>query len=271
MKFEPALSPTVDSPPLWLIVICGKQILVSRKEADVLLPVSAVDKLDSIFQHRLGTINGEHLDALLLPTDQRISVDGWEWSNLRDLLGVIQDNAFQLAGKALQFANWHNTHKYCGQCGGVTVAADENRSRLCKPCDLHFYPRLSPCVIGLIYDGSRCLLARNVRHPAGKFSTIAGFIEPGETIEEAFAREVKEEVGVDIKNIRYAFSQPWPFPGQLMLGLYAEYAGGEIQVDNIEIVEAGWFDIDNLPQTPSESTISGLLIREHIKKLRGLK
>ena len=271
MNFEPALSPKVESPPSWLILICGKQILVSQCSTEVLFPADSIESLNIVFQHRLGAVNQQHLDAFVIDNTEELSIEGWEWANLRDLLGVLHEPLFHLAGRALQFSYWDKTHRYCGQCGGATIPADEYRSRMCTRCELHFYPRLSPCVIGLIHDGKRCLLARNVRHPAGRFSTIAGFIEPGETAEQAFAREVREEVGVQVKNIRYAFSQPWPFPGQLMLGFYAEYAGGEIQVDNIEIIEADWFDIDNLPQTPPESTISGLLIREYVQKVREQK
>lgn len=269
MIFEPALSPEVNATPSIVIVVCGTNVLKSDASEEILLPAAPLIKTNPQFQHHLGTVQGAILD--LIVTDESISeqFDEWSWTPLRALLGQLQEPLFQLAGKALQLSNWHETHQYCGRCGKPTTPADQNRSKYCTSCDLHFYPRVSPCVIGLVSDGNRCLLARNARHPEGRFSTIAGFIEPGETAEEAFAREVYEEVGVKVKNIRYAFSQPWPFPGQLMLGFYADYAGNEIQVDNVEIVEADWFEVDNLPQTPPESTISGVLIREFVSKVKG--
>lgn len=269
MKFEPALTPEVSAPPSLLIVVSGKSILASTDCMDILVPAEQFSTAAAVYQHHLGKINGQALDLVVVEGSQHTTTSRWDWVPLRSTLGVMDEMAFQLAGKALQLANWHDTHQFCGRCGNPTMAADQCRSRHCPQCDLHFYPRVSPCVIGLVNDQDRCLLARNAKHPAGKFSTIAGFIEPGETAEQAFAREVYEEVGVRVSNVRYAFSQPWPFPGQLMLGFYAEYAGNPIRVDGEEILEAHWFDIDSLPEIPSESTISGQLIREFVRKRKG--
>ncbi len=220
---------------------------------------------ESHHRHYLGTLNGAHCFAAFYGHPEEPQVENFEWRTLRSLLGHVSEEAFQLAGRALQITRWYKDHQYCGACGNKTREGTSDRALVCTACEQRFYPRISPCVIGLVIKDNQCLLARGTRTPEGVFTTLAGFVEPGETAEQAFAREVKEEVGVSIKNIRYQYSQPWPFPGQLMLGFYADYDGGDMVLDESEIIEAGWFDTDNLPLTPPLGTIAGKLIQGFVK------
>lgn len=181
--------------------------------------------------------------------------------SLYTLLGRLPDGAFSAWSRALQLQLWLRDHQYCGRCGQRTQLADRSRGLRCEGCEHISYPRLSPCVIVAVTRGDQILLAAANQRRASFYSTLAGFIEPGESAEQAVAREVKEEVGVDLKNIRYFDSQPWPFPGQLMLGFFAEYAGGELIIDTEELSDAGWFKADDLPPIPPETSISGRLIR----------
>lgn len=192
--------------------------------------------------------------------------DGYEWTGLRSQMGLISDELFELAGRALQIVNWYNFHRYCGRCGGPTRPHHSERAMVCEPCQHEFYPRLSPCVIMVITRGDHCLLARNAKFPRAYYSALAGFIEAGETVESALHREVKEEVGITVSNLQYFGSQPWPFPGQLMLGFHAEYESGEIVVDGEEITDAQWWRFDQLPMVPPESTLSGRLIQHFVTK-----
>ncbi len=190
-----------------------------------------------------------------------------EWVSMRECYSRLQAPELMLASRAVQLQGWLRSHRFCGRCGKPLRLSETERALHCNACDSVYYPRISPCVIGVIVRGQELLLARNARHPEGMFSAIAGFIEPGETAEEAFHREVGEEVGLRVRNVRYQFSQAWPFPGQLMLGFQAEHCSGNIQVDNQEILEAHWFHYQKLPKTPPTHTIAGRLIQQVIEEL----
>ena len=167
-----------------------------------------------------------------------------------------------IVSRALQLSKWTKEHRYCSACGSPASLANNDRAFVCTSCGFRMYPRISPCVIGVIVRNSQILLAHGRNHKANIYSALAGFIEVGETPEQAFAREVKEEVGLEICNIRYIQSQSWPFPGQLMLGFVADFKAGTIVLEEQEIVDAGWFDKDHLPELPPPFTISAKLI-EH--------
>lgn len=187
----------------------------------------------------------------------------WVTINARMVLAE-SEIAFAIASRATQMAIWRQQHRYCGQCGSPTEQPQREHFRFCKPCGLRFYPRINPCVIVLVTRGNEVLLAQSVRHRhRGWFSTLAGFMEPGESAEQAVRREVFEEVGVQLRNLRYLTSQTWPFPNQLMLGFIAEYDSGDIRIQETEIAQAGWFDLAHLPQHPPAQTISGHLIRQY--------
>ena len=185
---------------------------------------------------------------------------GYASSDLRGWLGRVEPSLFYLAGRAKQLIAWRNTHAYCGKCGTATEDHRHDRATQCPSCGLVNYPRLSPSIIVLVVKGRQALLARNAMWPTRMFSTLAGFVEPGESIEQTVHREVKEEVGIRVKNLKYLGSQSWPFPNSLMLGFHAEYASGEISYRDGEIAEADWFDIDDLPNVPGGTAISRWLI-----------
>jgi NAD+ diphosphatase len=206
---------------------------------------------------RVACMSGE------LPPDLSLGT-GLRADNLRTLYPQLGDGWFQLAGRAVQVVTWDATHQFCGRCGGPMETLAHERAKRCPACGLSNYPRLSPAIIIAVTKqtaaGKRLLMARNHRFPAGRYSVIAGFVEPGESLEECAAREVREEVGLTITNIRYFGSQPWPFPNSLMLGFTADYAEGEITLEPEEIADAGWFAADNLPQLPPKPSIARRLI-----------
>jgi NAD+ diphosphatase len=186
--------------------------------------------------------------------------------SLYTLLGRIDDALFGVYGRALQLLRWQAEHRYCGRCGTVMSLGDGERAMVCGACQLSRYPQLAPCAIVLVTRGREMLLAQAAGRGPGFYSTLAGFIEPGESAEEAVAREVEEEVGVRITDVTYFGSQPWPFPGQLMLGFTAQYASGDIRPDPGEIADAQWFTADSLPPVPPAVSISGQLIRSFIEQ-----
>lgn len=191
--------------------------------------------------------------------------------SLYHLLGRVDDDLFALAGRASQLLDWERDHRYCGRCGGPMMRADGERAMRCGDCQTLQYPRISPCVITLVTRGDELLLAQSARFRRPMYSTLAGFIEAGESVEDTLRREVREEVGVEVQNLRYFASQSWPFPNQLMLGFFAEYAGGELRLDDEEIADAGWFRAEELPPVPPPSSIAGQLIRDHCLRVQGVR
>ena len=179
---------------------------------------------------------------------------------LRAFFDLASPDAFVQAGRARQILHWRLTHRFCGACGAPLARHATEHAMHCEACDLFFYPRINPVVIALISRGDQILLAHKAGNALPFWSVIAGFVEAGETLEGAVSREASEEVGVRVKNIRYASSQPWPFPNNLMIGFTAEHAGGDIVPDGQEITEAGWFDRDHLPPIPSRFSIARRLI-----------
>ncbi|MCV6606161.1 MAG: NAD(+) diphosphatase [Porticoccaceae bacterium] len=185
---------------------------------------------------------------------------------LRSLL-ELGEQAFALAGRAVQLLGSYREHRFCGRCGGRNQALNGEHAMHCSACDHSYYPRLSPCAIMLVTRGEYCLLARHGGR-GDYFTCLAGYVEPGEQVEQTVRREVREEVGVDVSRLSYFASQCWPFPGQLMLGFYAEYRDGDIAPDGVEIVEADWFHYSDLPQHPGPNTLSGQLIRGFVSRHR---
>lgn len=192
----------------------------------------------------------------------------YQKGNLYHILGRVDEALFAMAGRAAQLLDWERDHQFCGRCGEKMRVDLEERAMRCDPCRTINYPRIAPCIIVLIHRGDELLLARNANFPQPMYSTLAGFIEAGENAEECLIREVREEVGVEVGNLRYFQSQSWPFPNQLMLGYFAEYAGGEIVCDPTEIADAQWFHVSNLPMIPPVASISGQLIQHYIENLR---
>ena len=185
---------------------------------------------------------------------------GLAWAGLRSLFSVLEDAHFALAGRALQLLQWDRDHQYCGRCGTPTVARAEERARQCPACGLSAYPRVAPAVMALVRRGRELLLGRSPHFPPGMYSALAGFVEPGESLEQCLAREVEEEVGVRVANLAYFASQPWPFPHSLMIAFVCEWVEGEIRAQDGEIEAADWFDVLQLPKLPSKISIARRLI-----------
>jgi NAD+ diphosphatase len=204
-----------------------------------------------------------------LEIDDRDQPDPMQFQkgNLYHILGRVDEQLFALAGRASQLLDWERDHQFCGRCGNRMSVDAVERAMRCEPCRTISYPRIAPCVIVLVTRGEEMLLARNVNFPQPMYSTLAGFIEAGETAEATLKREVREEVGVEVTNLRYFQSQSWPFPNQLMLGFFADYAGGDIACDASEIADARWFHYSELPMIPPASSISGQLIQHCIATL----
>ena len=186
-------------------------------------------------------------------------------ANVRGLYGRIPEEDLAIASFAVRMIGSAAASRFCGRCGHATERVLSERAWKCPACSLVVYPRISPAIIVLIIRDEEILLARSPRFPAGMHSVIAGFTEPGETLEHAVCREVREEVGIAIKNIRYFASEPWPFPDSLMIAFVSDYAAGEITIDNNEIVSAGWFSRDNLPGLPARMSIARALIDWWVK------
>jgi NAD+ diphosphatase len=185
---------------------------------------------------------------------------GYGWVGLRALFSVLEDAHFALAGRALQLLQWDRDHQFCGRCGGPTEPHAEERVRRCAACGLSAYPRVAPAVMALVKRGTQLLLARSPHFPPGMYSALAGFVEPGETLEQCVAREVAEEVGVEVANLSYFASQPWPFPHSLMIAFVCDWVSGEIRPQEGEIEAANWFEVLQLPKLPSKISIARRLI-----------
>jgi NAD+ diphosphatase len=185
---------------------------------------------------------------------------------LRQLFGVLDDETFGIAGRALGLVAWDRDHRFCGRCAGPTEPSASERVRTCTRCGFGVYPRISPAIITLVERDGRALLARNARTKMPFYSTLAGFVELGETLEECVAREVREEAGIEIANVRYFGSQPWPFSGSLMIGYTATWASGELAPDPTELTDAAWFAPDALPIVPPKLSIARELIDDFVRR-----
>lgn len=194
------------------------------------------------------------------PVDARTLPANLVFGDLRNLAVRLDEPSFWVGARAVQILEWHRDHRFCGRCAQPTQPHPVDRAKVCPRCGLHVYPRLAPAVIVLVERGDQVLLARSTRFPGGMFSTLAGFVEAGESLEQALVREIEEEVGVRVGNLRYFGSQPWPFPHSLMVGFRATWLAGELTPDPEEIAEAGWFGRDELPPIPPPLSIARSLI-----------
>jgi NAD+ diphosphatase len=207
----------------------------------------------------LGVLHGRQCWAAEAPADAPAPA-GMSWQGLRALFSVLDDAHFALAGRALQLLDWDRTHQFCGRCGERTEPSREERVRICPACKLSAYPRVAPAVMALVRREKQLLLARGPHFPPGMYSALAGFVEPGESLEQCLAREVAEEVGVQISNTRYFASQSWPFPHSLMIAFVCDWVSGDIKLQDAEIEEANWFEVLQLPKLPSKISIARRLI-----------
>lgn len=197
-------------------------------------------------------------------TDNPEPPPGHSYHSLRALFGLWDDHLLGLAGRACQIADWARTHRYCGVCATPMTRAEGERCYLCPACGFSAYPRISPAMMVLIRKGDSVLLAMHTASPYKRYTALAGFLEAGESVEEAIHREVYEEVGLRVHNLRYFDSQSWPFPHSLMLAYTAEYLDGEIRIDQNEIADARWFGpVDEWPEMPIGVSIASRLVNAH--------
>lgn len=269
MPFRPDFNPQVSIRDNDLLFVMHMGKIVLKKENNGY----TIPRLNDFIKKGKAVINNQFFGLLdecscyvaECANESELS-EGFELKGIGELFLLLSDDMILISGLAAQLYRWNNSHRFCGQCGGLTEDKTDERAKVCHKCDLIYFPRLSPAIIVAVMKDNKILLARSGRFPYGFYSVLAGFVQPGETLEECVAREVYEEVGIVVKNIRYFNSQPWPFPDSLMLGFTAEYSAGEICVDKSEIADAGWFDADNLPNIPPKISIARHLIDWYVEK-----
>ena len=263
MPFNANFDPPAVEPDsaLWFIFDKGRLLVKIKNDSCSIPDTSDLAKYKSTVIHEqyLGIMDECPCYAAESAGDP-IRDEELTFKDLRGLFGKLEEELIWIAGRANQLVNWSQTHRYCGRCGKLTEDKTDERAKTCPDCGLINYPRLSPAVIVAVLKNDRILLGRNKRFRLPFYSVLAGFVEPGETLEECVRREIYEEVAITVKNIRYFGSQPWPFPDSLMIAFVADYAGGEICTDGSEIIDAAWFAKDNLPKIPPKISIARQLI-----------
>ena len=254
-----------------LIIFCDNKILYDQAEntysfeikdlnlSGQLGPYLAIALIDNCFVYVLNIDEDQNILGLFMDPDVIHFVE------LRQMLGILDQSSFLLLSRATILKSWLSANVFCSICGNQNSFNKKEGAFECSCNAAPKYPTISPCIITLIYDEDNILLGRSKFFPPNMYSTLAGFIEAGENAEEALIREVKEEVNVEITNIKYFSSQSWPFPAQLMLGYFCQYKKGEIILNDAELEDARWFDIKELPIIPPDASISGQLIRSYIE------
>ena len=254
-----------------LIIFCDNKILYDQGKntysfaikdlnlSDQLGPYLAIALIDNCFVYVLNIDEDQNILGLFMDPDVIHFVE------LRQMLGILDQSSFLLLSRATILKSWLSANVFCSICGNQNSFNKKEGAFECSCNAAPKYPTISPCIITLIYDEDNILLGRSKFFPLNMYSTLAGFIEAGENAEEALIREVKEEVNVEIANIKYFSSQSWPFPAQLMLGYFCQYKKGEIILNDAELEDARWFNIKQLPIIPPDASISGQLIRSYIE------
>ncbi len=252
-----AVPPVHINQAVWFL-FKDNDLLVSKDNTSLpVLSNSQIADFKVSFVNYLGAFGTVHYFTATLTSDAFFS--GYHTQELRSLYQKLDKDTFDIACRAFEIINWDKTHQYCGQCGTAMNRSGIDFSKICPCCGLQNYPRISPAVITAVTKENKILLAR---HPDSEiFSVLAGYVETGENLENAVAREIKEEVDIEVTNIRYFASQPWVFSHALMVAYTAEYHSGEIRVDGKEIEEAGWFSVKEMPEKiPRSLSISRRLI-----------
>jgi len=258
-------SSVIPSEPAWWFAFKGDELLIQLKTGlDDTQPIPFLTGLEErnlqpVSRHYLGTLDGAPCYAAKVPRDA-VAPEGMLFRTVRQLFGLLPEDLVGLAGRANQILRWDEAHQFCGRCGADMASKEDERAKQCPVCKLVNYPRISPAIIVAVVKEGEILLARSSRFQASFYSVLAGFVEPGESLEECVVREVEEEVGIQVRDICYFGSQPWPFPDSLMVGFTAVYKEGDLVLEEKEIKEAGWYSPNNLPQVPGKFSIAGLLI-----------
>lgn len=256
MSFEPGVTSTAATGILFAYY--GPALCVVRDGDTMRLP-RGTPAADAIV---LGELNGSPCFAQLVADDALLPDS--ELVQVRQLFDVLSEEEFGVAARGLGLTTWDRDHRFCSRCGSATVRSATERVRTCAACGYAAYPRISPAIIVLVERDGCCLLARNARTKSPFSSTLAGFVEVGETLEECVAREVYEEAGIRLADIRYFGSQPWTFTSSLMIGFTARWASGELTLDRTEIFDAAWYAPDALPVVPPKLSIARALIDDFV-------
>ncbi len=255
-----------------LFIFSNNQILVTPSLSGYAIPRQLVTQYagsSADYIRHIGLYDNTPC-YLILAEEQFTPVQDCQWMNLRALHGLLSHDHYLLAGKGSELATWYQTNIFCGRCGTAMADHSTECARICPACNFMAFPRTSPVVIMTIEQEDNILLGRSPHYPPGMYSPLAGFVDAGETAEEAVLREVKEEAGVKVKDLRYITSQVWPYPHSLMLGFRTEYDHGEIIIEQEELEDVRWFNVRNLPVLPSNISISRYLMECFIKDKRGV-
>jgi NAD+ diphosphatase len=265
-SFTPSHTLAPDENSLWF-AFRGRELLV--REIDCELPATpSLERLGlaPVRVQALGHLGDAACFSAELPAEAG-PPPGATFVDLRQLFGRLSDALMGVAGRAVPIVEWDRTHQFCGACAAPTQPHAKTRARVCEVCRLEVYPRIAPAMIALVERGNEILLARSPHFPPGIYGALAGFVDAGESVEDAVHREVYEETGIRIKNLRYYGSQPWPFPNSLMLAFQAEYESGTIHVDPEEIEDAQFFRADALPRTfPGRVSIGQWLLHDFLER-----
>lgn len=269
-EFVPLMAAQAHADPLAFVFRQGKLLVrqddLGLPDARVGLPLHG---LQSAQFYPVGLWQARYCCTTWVDAEVQAQ-DGYAFVPLRSLFDGMDEALLGLASRAAQLAEWARTHRYCGHCANPMQLASGERAFKCPACGMVAYPRISPAMMVLIKKGDHILLAKHLGSPTARFTALAGFLEAGESVEEAIHREVMEEVGLRVKDLQYFGSQSWPFPHSLMVAFTAEYAGGEIALDASEIAEARWFGPQDVqPEPPPGVSISNRLLHAHWPGLRG--
>jgi len=256
----------------WAIAVAGSRILLRTAEGEARLPTGAelaaalapAALPDFAVPVSIGP-PGDATAVYALPEGFEPPA-GFALEGLRSAYGILPESHFRAAGTARQKVDWYRTHAFCSRCGAPTERAEAHEAMACPSCGQLHFARIAPAAIVLVQRGDEALLARSPRFTPGVYSTLAGFVEPGESLEECVHREIEEEVGVLVENLRYFGSQPHPFPHSLMVGFVADWRAGDICIDPTEIEDARWFRRDALPVLPHPMSIARALIEDFVRR-----
>lgn len=274
--FEPSLELSLHDDAVAYVFTGDALVLAEREPRAMLWRHYRALGLEAERAHSIGRYQGRDHVAVSLeraPRGQSESAGdlppGLRAAGLRQWFGELNDTDLSIAMRAIQLLEWDRTHRFCGACGTRTDHMPGERARRCPSCGLSTYPRIAPAMMVMVTRGRQMLMGRGLHFPPGRYSALAGFVEAGETIEQAVVREVREEVGIEIRDLRYFGSQSWPFPHSLMIAFRAEWAGGDIRIDPKELADAQWFDPGALPGIPPRLSIARALIDATLAELSG--
>ena len=258
-----------DASPRW-VVFHQEAVLLEVTEDNTHSPlIKSIDFLDCELDEPIdiGYFGSMRCFAINLTAKPVNTLPSMRFEHIRTSHEIINnDNLFGVVFKAKQMINWDLNTRFCGRCGNENQMHDMQSAKICMRCQFMTFPQISPAMLVLVWRNDEILLARSRQFKPGIYSILAGFVEPGETLEQTVHREVKEEVGIHIKNLQYVGSQPWPFPSNLMLGFTAEYDHGELVYNPDELEDAQWFKLNNLPKIPKPISLSRIMIDDFLAK-----